>query len=83
MFKVRPKKSNLNRTCITIGGNRISYPEDVGTKKPPLEIFKMMINSVLSCRGSKFCTFDISNFYLCIPLNHPKHIRIRLVDIPQ
>ena len=55
MCKVRPKKSNTNRNCITIGGNRICYPEDVGTKTPTLEIVKMMINSVLSCRGAKFC----------------------------
>eukprot|EP00804_Cyclotella_cryptica_P017134 CCRYP_003352-RA/>CCRYP_003352-RA protein AED:0.42 eAED:0.42 QI:0/-1/0/1/-1/1/1/0/165 len=46
--KVRPEKSDPDCTCITIGGNRICYPGDVGTKTAPLELVKLMINSVLS-----------------------------------
>jgi hypothetical protein len=44
-----------------------------------------MINSVLSRKGAKFCTFDISNsnFYLCTPLDRPEYIKIKLSDIPQ
>eukprot|EP00804_Cyclotella_cryptica_P024750 CCRYP_001720-RA/>CCRYP_001720-RA protein AED:0.46 eAED:0.46 QI:0/-1/0/1/-1/0/1/0/67 len=42
-----------------------------------------MINSVLSCQGARFCTFDIANFYLCTPLNRPEYIKIKLSDIPQ
>eukprot|EP00804_Cyclotella_cryptica_P020382 CCRYP_012604-RA/>CCRYP_012604-RA protein AED:0.40 eAED:0.40 QI:0/-1/0/1/-1/0/1/0/104 len=42
-----------------------------------------MINSVLSWKNSKFCTFDISNFYLGTSLDHPECIRIRINDIPQ
>jgi hypothetical protein len=34
--KVRPEKSDPARTRITIGGNRICYPGDVGTKTAPL-----------------------------------------------
>eukprot|EP00804_Cyclotella_cryptica_P026697 CCRYP_007931-RG/>CCRYP_007931-RG protein AED:0.31 eAED:0.31 QI:0/-1/0/1/-1/1/1/0/442 len=42
-----------------------------------------MINSVLSHHNAKFCTFDISNFYLGTPLDHPEYVRIRIDDIPQ
>ena len=83
MFKICPKNADPNHTCITIGGNRICYTGNVGTKTAPIKLVKMMINSVLSCRGAKFCTFDIINFYLCTPLDHPEYVRVRLTDIPQ
>ena len=83
MCKVHPKKANPNRTYITIGGNRIFYPGKVGTKTPPLELVKMMIYSVLSRRGAKFYTFDISNFYLCTLLDRPENVPVRLANIPQ
>ena len=60
--KVRPEKSDPDRTRITIDGNRICYPGDVGTKTAPLELVKLMINSVLSRPGAEFCTFNIANF---------------------
>eukprot|EP00804_Cyclotella_cryptica_P009174 CCRYP_003213-RA/>CCRYP_003213-RA protein AED:0.16 eAED:-0.04 QI:0/-1/0/1/-1/1/1/0/131 len=34
-------------------------------------------------KESKFCTFDIANFYLGTPLDHPEFIRIRLDNIPE
>jgi hypothetical protein len=44
-----------------------------------------MLNSVLLSwnKGAKFCTFDISNFYLCTPLDRPEYIKIKLSGIPQ
>eukprot|EP00804_Cyclotella_cryptica_P019534 CCRYP_014300-RA/>CCRYP_014300-RA protein AED:0.25 eAED:0.24 QI:0/0/0/0.8/0.25/0/5/0/514 len=81
--KVRPEKDDPDRTRITIAGNRICYPGDVGTKTAPLELVKLMINSVLSRQGAKFCTFDISNFYLQTPLDRPEYIKIKITDIPQ
>eukprot|EP00804_Cyclotella_cryptica_P031011 CCRYP_013601-RB/>CCRYP_013601-RB protein AED:0.37 eAED:0.20 QI:0/-1/0/1/-1/1/1/0/551 len=81
--KVRPDKSDPDRTRITIAGNRICYTGDVGTKRAPLELVKLMINSVLSRKGVHFCTFDIANFYLCTPLDRPEYIKIKLSEIPQ
>jgi hypothetical protein len=81
--KVRPEKDDPDRTRITIGGNRICYPGDVGTRTAPLELVKLMINSVLSRKNAKFCTFDIANFYLGTPLDRPEYVRIRLEDIPE
>eukprot|EP00804_Cyclotella_cryptica_P027782 CCRYP_009193-RA/>CCRYP_009193-RA protein AED:0.35 eAED:0.35 QI:0/0/0/1/0/0/2/0/335 len=80
---VCPEKSDPDCTRITIGGNCICYPGDVGTKTPPLELMKLMINSVLSRRNAKCCTFNISNFYLGTPLDRPEYVRICIGDIPQ
>ena len=81
--KVRPEKSDPNRTRITIGGNRITFPSDVGTPAESLELAKLVFNSVLSRPGAKFTTFDICNFYLQTPLDRPKYARIKLSDIPE
>ena len=46
--EARPGKKDPNRTRITIWGTNICYPGDVGTNTASLELFKLMINSVLS-----------------------------------
>ena len=80
---VRPEKADPNHTRITIGGNCICYPGDVGTKTASFVLVKLVINSVLSQKDAKFVTFDISNFYLQTPLDRPEYVRIKLLDIPQ
>ena len=52
--EVRPQKEAPDRTKITIGGNRIVYPGDVGTPTSSLELIKLILNSVLSRPGAKF-----------------------------
>ena len=81
--KVRPQKEDPNQTQITIGGNRIFYPGNVGTPTASLELFKLLINSALSQKGERFMCFDIKNFYLGTPLNRPEYARIHLKDIPE
>ena len=68
---------------ITIGSNRIWYPGDVGTPIASLDLFKLLINSVLSRKGARFVWFDIKNFYLGTHLDRPKYACIHLKDIPQ
>ncbi len=82
--KVRLQKEDPNRTRITIGGNRICYPGDCGTKTGSLELTKLLINSVISTPTAFFTCFDIKPFYLGTPLNCPEYyVRIELADIPQ
>ena len=57
--KVRPEKYNPNCTQITIGGSQICYPGDVGTNTAFLELVKIMFNSVLSRKGTRFSTIDL------------------------
>ena len=82
--KVRPEKGDAaNRTRITIGGNNIAYPGDVGTPTASIELVKLLINSVLSQRNASFATMDLKDFYLCTPLDRPEYVRIKITDIPQ
>ena len=81
--EIRPQKEDPNRTRITIGGNRICYPGDTGTRTGSLEVVKLQINSVLSTIGARFACFDISNFYLGTPLDRPEYVRIHISQISQ
>jgi hypothetical protein len=82
--KVQPEKGDdTDHMRITIGGNNIVYPGDVGTPTGSIEIVKLLINSVLSQRNARLATMDLKNFYLNTPLDRPEYIRIKLADIPQ
>ena len=76
VFEVRPGKKDLNRTRITICGTNVCYPGYVGTNTASLELFKLIINSVLSRAGAKYVCFDIEYFYLSTPLGRPEYPNI-------
>jgi hypothetical protein len=80
--EVRPDKDDPNCTRITIGGSRICFPGDVGTNTASLELFNLLLNSVLSRKGARFSTIDLKNFYLDTPMPEPEYVRIKLSDIP-
>jgi hypothetical protein len=80
--KVCPEKDDPDRTRITIGGNRICYPGNVGTNTASLEPIKLLLNSFLSRKGARSSTINIKNFYLNTPMPDPKYICIKLSNIP-
>ena len=80
---MRPEKEESNRTRFTVGGDRINYPGAVATPTAEMLVAKMLFNSVISTKGARFMTMDISNFYLNTPLPRPEFIRINLKDIPE
>ena len=67
VYEVRPGGKYPNRTRITIFRTNVCYPVDVGTNTSSLELFKIMIDSVLSRKGAKYVCFDIEFFYLSTP----------------
>jgi hypothetical protein len=80
---VRPEKINEpNRCRITVGGDRINYPYEVATPTADLLTVKLLINSIISTVGAKFCSIDIKNFYLCTPLKRFEYVRMHLADFP-
>ena len=79
----RPEKSDPHRVRITVGGNRINYPDDCGTPTADLMSVKLLLNSVISTPGARFMTMDISNFYLMTPLKRKEYLRMKLADMPE
>ena len=83
MCEIKPHKDDPNCTRITISGNLICYPGNVGTPTGSLELSKLIFNIVLSCRNARFYIFDISNLYLNTPLDLFEYARVHLTDIPE
>ena len=79
----RPNKDNPNRTRIIFSGGHILVPFDVPTPTGSLELFKLMINSILSRPNAQFSTFDINFFLPGHAHGNPEYVRVKLEDIPQ
>ena len=62
VYEVIPGKKDPNRTRITICGTNVCYPGDVGTSTASMELFKIMINSIISQEGEKYVCLDIDFF---------------------
>ena len=80
---VRPEKAEPNRTRFVVDGDRINYPGEVGTPTAEMLVAKMLFNSVISTKNTRFMTMDIANFYLMTPLSRPEYIRVSIRDIPE
>jgi len=80
---VQPEKVKKNCTQFTVGGDRINYPDEVVTPTADILVTKILFNSVVSIKGAKFMTLDISNFYLMTLVKWTEYIWIKLADIPQ
>ena len=83
MCEYRPPKADPNQTRITVGGNQIFYPGDVGLPTVSLELVKLVINSIFSRCNARFACFDVCKFYLATPLDCSEFVRIRIEDIPK
>jgi hypothetical protein len=79
---VRPDKAEFNQTRFTVGGDRIKYPGKVATPTAEMLVAKMLFNGVISTKGTRFMTMDISNFYLMTLLQRPKFIQMKLSYMP-
>ena len=60
-----------------------SFDWRVATPTPEKLVAKLLFNSVISTRGAKFMTMEISNVYLMTPLKRPEYIRISIKYIPE
>ncbi len=65
-----------------MGGNRINYPGDCGTPTVDMVTVKLHLNSVISTKGTRYCTIDLKDFYLMTPMTRPKYMRMKLKDLP-
>ena len=46
-------------------------------------VAKHLFDGVVSTKGAKFMTMDISIFYLMTPLKRPEYIRMKMSSIPE
>jgi hypothetical protein len=65
----RPNKDNPRRVRFTTGGDKINYPGDVSMKTSRLNTAKLLLNSIISTPGARFCLFNFKDFYLNTPMD--------------
>jgi hypothetical protein len=78
---MKPNKKETHRTRISAGGDRINYPEDVGTPTADMTLVKTFFNSVISTKGARCVMLDVKDFYLNTPMQRYEYIKI--TDIPE
>ena len=79
----RPKKQYPHSVRLTMGGDRINYPDDCGTPTAGMLTLKLLLNSVISTKGEKFMTVNIKYFYLNTPMKWYKYMRLKLAELPE
>ena len=79
---MKPNKKETHRTRITAGGDRINYPEDVGTPTADMTLVKTFFNSVISTKGAQCVMLDVKDFYLNTPMKRYEYMRIKITNIP-
>ena len=79
----RPQKEEVNRTRLTVGGDRLEYEGQTSTEVASLETTKILINSTISTEGARFACADIGNMYTNSRLDTPEYMRIHINDIPE
>ncbi len=81
--KLKPIKEEKHCTQLTAGGDRINYPEDVGTPTADMTLVKILLNSVISTKDSQCMTLDIKDFYLNMSMKRYEYMCLKLADIPE
>ncbi len=80
---MKPNKTETHQTQLTAGGDRIKYPEDVGTSTADMTIVKILLNSVISPKGAKCIMLDVKDFHLNTPMKQYEYKHINITDIPE
>jgi hypothetical protein len=80
---LKPNKAETHQTRLTGGGDRIKYPEDIGTPTADMTLVKILLNSIISTKGAKCVMLDIKDFYLNTPMKRYKYMRLKLSNIPK
>jgi hypothetical protein len=73
---IRPKKSEIHRVRLTVGGNLIQYTGGVSTRSADLTTSKCLWNSTISTEGARYMCLDVKNFYLGTPIDSFEYMRI-------
>ena len=80
---MRLQKDDINRTRLTVGGDRLPYDGKASTETAGLETIKIHLNSTISTKDAKYATADIGNFYTNSKLKTPEYMKIHISLIPQ
>ena len=75
---IRPLKSEKYRVRLTVGGDRLQYPDDTASLAASLLEAKLLINSTISqsAQNARFMTIDINDFFLQTTMLEAEYMKI-------
>lgn len=73
----RPLKDDTYRVRLTVGWDKLPYPNDAGSPAANITEYKLMINNILSTTGEKIITINIKEYFLWIPMDSYEHMKIK------
>jgi hypothetical protein len=81
----RPLNSQAHIIRITVGGDKLSYPDDAGSPAANILETKKLINSVISDAktGARFMSADAKVFFLNSPMQRPEYMKVSYDHIPE
>ena len=80
---IRPTKAEVNRVCVTVGGDRLNLPVATTTHYASLITTIFLLNSTISTPGTRFMTLDIKDFYYGTAMARYKYMKLALACIPE
>ena len=80
----RPLKTEKYRVRLTVGGDKLPYPDDPGSPAASLLETKLIINSTISDahKGARFMCADLKDHFLASPMDKPEFMRIKYKYFP-
>ena len=67
---------------VTVGGDKLNYPDITATDTASLSTLKLLLNSVISTPLARFLTLNIKNYYYNTLMSRYEDMRIPLSLIP-
>jgi hypothetical protein len=81
--EIKQNKEEKHRTRLTAGGDRIHYPDNIGTPTENMTLVKVLLNSIISTENTQCIILYVKDFYLNTPMKRFKYMRLKLNDMPE
>jgi hypothetical protein len=79
-------KTEVHRVRNVAGGDKLVFPgptaTQTATQTASLTTTKLLLNSTISTRHARFCTFDIKNVYYGTPMERYEYMKLHLSKFP-
>jgi hypothetical protein len=82
-YEIKPNKEEKHCTQLTAGGDRIHYPDNVGTPTANMTLVKVLLNSIISTENAQCVILEVKDFYLNTPMKRFEYMRLKLNNIPE
>jgi hypothetical protein len=81
--EIKPNREVKHCTQLTTGGDRIHYPDNVGTPTADMTLVKVLLNSIISTENAWCVILDVKDFYLNTPMKRFEYMQLKLNNIPE